>query len=146
MLKIFATLLVLACTIPAFAVEKIWKVPPGSRVCVEKMPDTMHTYIAGEIQKRKVPLVMMRSCDKADYILTGQVEMKERNWKRVLFGGKSDSGAAILYDKETEEAVWSGNAGGRSAWIGDNKSERRIAGRLVKQIKKELFKGYKAEK
>ena len=134
--------LMLTCA-SAFAVKPTWKVPPGSRVCVENMPDTMHTYLAGEIQKRKVPLVMMRSCEKADYILTGQVEMKERNWKRVLFGGKSDSGAAILYNKETDEAVWSGNAGGRSAWFGDNKSERRIAGRLVKQMKKELFRGYK---
>ena len=123
----------------ASAVDSIGKVPPGSRIFIDNMSPAMAGYVAGEITKRKVPLQLTKNREKADFILDGQMEMHDRNWKRVLFGGKADSGAAMLYDSKTEDVVWSGNAGGRSAWFGDNKSERRVAGRLVKQLKKALF-------
>ncbi len=123
----------------ASAVDSIGKVSPGSRIFIDNMSPAMAGYVAGEITKRKVPLLITKNREKADFILDGQMEMHDRNWKRVLFGGKADSGAAMLYDRKTEDVVWSGNAGGRSAWFGDNKSERRVAGRLVKQLKKALF-------
>ena len=123
----------------ASALESIGKVPLGSRIFIDNMSPAMAGYLAGEITKRKVPITITKDRDRADFILDGQMEMRDRNWKRVLFGGKADSGSALLYDAKTKDVVWSANAGGRSAWLGDNKSERRVAGRLVKQLKKAFF-------
>jgi hypothetical protein len=126
------------------AVEPTGKVPPGSRIFIDNMSTTMAGYVAGEMTKRKLPLTITRDREKADFILDGQMEMHDRNLLYEvgleLYGTELESrGSAMLYDRKTKDVVWSGNAGGRSARLGDNKSERRVAGRLVKQLKKAFF-------
>ena len=61
----------------------------------------------------------------------------------VVFGGKDkNEGNVRLLDVKNRQMIWAGEAGDRSLWYGGFKrgGERKVAERIVEQMKKSLFK------
>lgn len=121
--------------LPAWAGE----LERGDRIFLDEMTPEMQGFIASEISRQDVPVTITRDRSSADYILVGVSEIHKRNWKRAIFGGRPDTGTATLYDRETEDVLWSASAGGRSYLKGDFKSMKRIAKKLVKDLRKTFF-------
>jgi len=96
-------------------------------------------FMVAEIAKQELPLVITRDEDSADYVLMGVSQVAKRGWKRAVLGGEPDTGTAQLYDRKTQDLVWSDSVGGRSFMKGDFKSQKRIAKKLVQSLKKEFF-------
>lgn len=118
------------------------KVPTGSRVFIAPMENGLDGFIAPEIIKQKLPLVVVTDEKDADLVLIGGSLKADDKWYNTIFGGKDkNEGNARLLDVKTKQMVWAGEAGDRSLWWGSLKrgGERKVAERIVGQMK-ELFK------
>lgn len=103
---------------------------------------TLHGFIAPEIIKKKVPLVVITDEKDAEYILTGASIKGDDKWYHSVFGGKDKSeGNVQLVSVKDKQMVWAGEAGDRSMWWGGLRrgGQRKVADRIVKQMKKDLF-------
>lgn len=146
-LLLFVTLAVSA-TLTALAQPA--QVRPGARVYIAPMEGDLHTFLAAEIIKQKVPINVVISDELADYILTGvSVKTGEGKWFDVMFGTPKDKneGSAQLVSVATKSLVWAGEAGDRSLMWGSLKrgGQRKVASRIVSKMKKDLFKDYEGE-
>jgi hypothetical protein len=118
------------------------KVPPGSKVFIAPMEGNLHGFIAPEIVKKKVPLVVVTDEKDADFILTGASIRADDKWYHTVFGGKDkNEGNVQLISVKDKQMVWAGEAGDRSLlWAGFRRGgQRKVADRIVKQMKKDLF-------
>lgn len=119
------------------------KVAPNSKLFIAPMEGNLHGFIAAEIVKKKVPLVVVVEEEQADYILTGGSIAGENKWYHSVFGGRDrNEGNVQLISVKDKQLVWAGEAGDRSLWWGSIKrgGQRKIADRLVKRMKEDLFK------
>ena len=120
-------------------------IPAGSKVYIAKMENDLHTFIAAEISKKKLPLSLVIDEASAEYILTGgSRQTGDNKWYDTVFGTERDrnEGAAQLVNVKDKTIIWSGEAGDRSLWWGSLKrgGQRKVADRIVNQMKKDLFK------
>lgn len=84
-------------------------IPPGSKVYVAPMKDGFDTFVIAGIMKKKVPVVVVTSREKADYEITGIAESEKAGWAKMLFMGSSSSAeqASIkIVELKTEEVVF----------------------------------------
>jgi len=84
-------------------------IPPGSRVYVAPMKDGFDTFVIAGIMKKKVPVVVVTSREKADYEITGISESEKAGWAKMLFMGSSSSSeqASIkIVEIKTDEVVF----------------------------------------
>jgi hypothetical protein len=103
----------------------------------------LHGFIAPEIVKQKLPLVVTTDEAMADYILTGGSLRADDKWYHVVFNGKDkNEGNVQLVNVKAKQVVWAGEAGDRSLWWGSIRrgGERKVADRIVHQMKRDLFK------
>lgn len=118
------------------------KVPAGSKIFIAEMKGELHTFLVAEVLKAKLPLTVVTDDKTADFILTGASVAADDKWYHSVFGGKDkNEGSAQMISVRDKSIVWAGEAGDRSLWAGGWKrgGQRKVAERLVKQMKKDLF-------
>ena len=118
------------------------KVPKGSRIFISEMEGKLDGFIAPEMVKQRLPLTVVLDEKDANFVLAGASIKADDKWYHVAFGGKDkDEGNVRLLDVKERTMIWAGEAGDRSLWYGSFKrgGERKVAERIVKQMKKDLF-------
>jgi hypothetical protein len=118
-------------------------VPKGSKVFIAQMENGLDGFIAPELIKKKIPIVVVTEESQADFVLSGASLKADDRWYNVVFGGKDkNEGNVRLLDVKTKQMVWAGEAGDRSLWWGSLRrgGERKVAERIVEEMKKQLFK------
>ena len=127
------------------AAPSVWsstKVQPEARVFIDRMENNLDGFIASEILKQRVPMVIVAEPRDADYIITGASIKADDKWYHTIFGGKDkNQGNVQLLSVKEKSLVWDGAAGDRSVWFGNLKrgGQRKVADRLVNKMKKDLF-------
>ena len=135
-------LLALAFT-QAVAQNKV--APPslaGAKIFIEPMQGDLHPFIAAEIVKKKLPLVVVTEKKKADYILAGSFIKSDEKWHHTAFGvTDQNEGSVRLINVKKKTLVWAGGAGDRSLFLGgwSRGGQSKVAGRIVNKMKKDLF-------
>jgi hypothetical protein len=122
-------------------------VPPGSKIFIAKMEGGLDGFIPPEIRRQKVPLTVVLDDKDADYVLTGVSQKAGSAWYDVIAGGviagkdKIEANVQLVSVKE-KKLVWSGEAGDRSILFGALRrgGQRKVAERIVKAMKEEIFK------
>lgn len=107
------------------------------------MEGNLQGFIAAEILKKKMPLVVVTDEKDADFVLTGASIKADDKWYNTIFGGKDkNEGNVQLISVKDRQMVWAGEAGDRSLWWGGMRrgGERKVADRIVKQMRDDLFK------
>lgn len=118
------------------------KIPAGSKVFIAPMEGSLNGFIAPEIIKKRVPVVVVTDEKDAEYVLTGASIKADDKWYHVVFGGKDkNEGNVQLISVKDKQMIWAGEAGDRSMWWGGLKrgGQRKVADRIVKQLKRDLF-------
>lgn len=64
------------------------KVPAGSKIFIAPMDGHLDGFIAPEIIKKKLPLVVVTEEKDAEYVLTGASIKADDKWYHTIFGGK----------------------------------------------------------
>ena len=136
-------LLLLTIAVPADDKKQRQKIPSGSKIFIAPMQGDLHPFIAAEIIKQKVPVVVVTEEKDAEYILTGASIKGDDKWYHTVFGGKDkNEGSVQLISVKEKTLVWAGEAGDRSMWWGGLKrgGQRKVADRIVSRMKDDLFK------
>jgi hypothetical protein len=118
-------------------------VPPGSKLFIAPMEGNLHPFIAAEIIKKKIPVIVVTDEKDADFILAGASIKGDDKWYHTVFGGKDkNEGSVQLLSVRDKTMVWAGEAGDRSLWWGNLKrgGQRKVADRIVSKMKDQLFK------
>ena len=130
---------------PAIAQLKLSErhnIPPNSRIYVAPMEGKLDGFIAAELVKKKLPIIVVIDEKDADFIITGASIRGDDKWFHSVFGtGKDKNEANIQVVSVKERAIiWAGEAGDRSMWWGNMKrgGQRRVADRLVDKLKSDL--------
>ena len=142
-------LFVLALSCPLVAQDEV-SVPAGSKLYIAKMELGLDGFIPPEIRKQKVPLTVVLDEKDADFILTGVSQKAGSAWYDVVAGGviagkdKFEANVQLVSVKD-RKLVWSAEAGDRTVLFGALRrgGQRKIAERIVKAMKDELFQANK---
>jgi hypothetical protein len=114
----------------------------GAKIFIAPMQGNLRPFIAAEIVKKKLPVVVVTQKKKAEYILAGSFIKGDDKWYHTAFGvtGKNDGGVQLINVKN-KTLVWAGEAGDRSLFLGgwNRGGQRKIADRIVNKMKKDLF-------
>ena len=105
------------------------------------MQNGLEGFIAAEIIKQKVPLIVVTEEAQADYIMTGASIKADDHWYNAVWVGKDkNEGNVRLLSVKDKTMVWAGEAGDRSLWLTAFRrgGERKIADRIIQQMKKDL--------
>jgi len=121
------------------------KVPQNAKVFIAPMEGNLHTFIAAELVKQKVPLTVVMEESAAEFILTGgSRQTGDNKWYDTVFGTERDrnEGSVTMVSVKDKSLAWAGEAGDRSLWFGALKrgGQRKVADRIVNRMKKDLFK------
>lgn len=119
------------------------EVPRGSKIFISEMDGKLDGFIAPEIIKQKLPVTVVLDEKDADFVLAGASIKADDKWYHVVFGGKDkNEGNVRLLDVKLKTMIWAGEAGDRSLWYGGFRrgGERKVAERIVKAMKKDLFR------
>ena len=118
-------------------------IPQGSRIFISAMEGKLDGFIAAELVKKKLPIVVVIDDKDADFIIAGASIKGDDKWFHSVFGGKDKNEANIqVISVKTKTVIWAGEAGDRSLWWGNVRrgGQRRVADRLVDKMKKDLFR------
>ena len=118
-------------------------IPPGSAIYVAPMTGDLAGFISAEIIKQKLPLVVVMTEVDASYILAGASLQGDNKWFNSIWGGKDKhEGNVQLFDAKKKVLIWAGEAGDRSLFATAYKRGglRKVADRIVKQMKNDVFK------
>jgi len=141
---LFILLAFLAFTVNrADAKDKTKKIPEGAKLFIAPMEGDLHPFIAAEIVKKKLPVVVVTEEKDADFVLAGASIKGDDKWYHSVFGGKDkNEGSVQLISVKDKTMVWAGEAGDRSIWWGSwsRGGQRKVADRIVNKMKKDLFK------
>jgi hypothetical protein len=114
----------------------------GAKIFIAPMQGNLHPFIAAEIVKKKLPVVVVTDRKKAQYILAGTYLKGDDKWYHTAFGvtGKNAGSIQLLKVKD-KTLVWAGEAGDRSLFLGgwSRGGQGKVAGRIVNKMKKDLF-------
>jgi hypothetical protein len=118
-------------------------IPDGSRVFISPMEGKLEGFIAAELVKKRLPIVVVIDDKDSDFIIAGASIKGDDKWFHSVFGGKDKNEANIqVISVKTKTVIWAGEAGDRSLWWGNVRrgGQRRVADRLVDKMKKDLFR------
>ena len=102
--SLMSVLLLFSCL--AYGAEE--KILAGSKIYVEAA-DGFDTYLTAALQKKKVPVTVVTTKEKADYELDGVSDHQKAGWAKVVFLGQihSDDQASVkLVNLKTGEVVF----------------------------------------
>ena len=119
------------------------KIPADSRIFITPMDGNLDGFIAAELVKKKLPIIVVTDEATADYVITGASIKADDKWYHSVFdtGKDKNEGNIQVIDAKNKSMIWAGEAGDRSMLWGNLKrgSQRRVADRLVDKLKKDLF-------
>jgi len=135
-------LLALAFT-QAVAQNKVEKPPlAGATIFIEPMQGDLHPFIAAEIVKKKLPVVIVTERKNAEYILAGSFIKGDDKWNRTALGATDkNQGNVQLLNVKDKTLVWAGEADDRSLFLGgwSRGGQSKVAGRIISKMKNDLF-------
>jgi hypothetical protein len=114
----------------------------GKKIFIAPMRGDLHPFIAAEIVRKKLPVVVVTEKKKADYILAGSFIKGDDKWYHTAFGvTDKNEGNVQLLNVKNKTLVWAGGAGDRSLFLGgwSRGGQRKVADRIVNKMKKDLF-------
>jgi hypothetical protein len=114
----------------------------GAKIFIAPMKGNLHPFIAAEIVKKKLPVVVVTDKNKADYILAGSFLKGDGKWYHTALGvTNKNEGSIQLVNVKNKTLVWAGGAGDRSMILGgwSRGGQSKVAGRIVNKMKKDLF-------
>jgi len=114
----------------------------GKKIFIAPMRGDLHPFIAAEIVRKKLPVVVVTEKNKADYILAGGFRKSDGKWYHTAFGvTDKNEGNIQLINARNKTLVWAGGAGDRSLILGgwSRGGQRKVADRVVNKMKKDLF-------
>jgi len=120
---------------------KAYRIPRGASIFIEPMPQELDAYIRAEFVKHKVPLVISTDRDKADLVMAGTAsDRRKRAWHEgVLSVGSDSTTAAVeIHERESGRLIWASTKGDRNIWWGTAGGYRKVASRIVKDLKKAI--------
>jgi len=135
---IAAALLALTVAAPSFATG----VPNGAKIFIAPMDNGLDGFLAPEIIKKKVPVVIVTDETQAEYVLAGASLKADDKWYHTVFGGKDkNEGNVTLINVKEKRVIWAGEAGDRSLWLGgwSRGGQRKVADRIVSKLKHDMF-------
>ena len=80
---------ILALFLFAVCAAAQWKVAPGSKVFIAKMDNDLDGFIAAEVLKQKLPLLVVTDETAADYVLTGGSVKADDKWYNLSSAAKT---------------------------------------------------------
>jgi S1-C subfamily serine protease len=101
----------------------------GAKIFIEPMQGDLHPFIAAEIVKKKLPVVIVMERKNADYILAGSFIKGDYN---------NNQGMVQLLNEKDKTLVWAGEAGDRSMF-GSRGGQSKVADRIINKMKNDLF-------
>src|SRR5215475_6361376 len=104
----------------------------GAKIFIEPMQGDLHPFIAAEIVKKKLPVVIVMERKNADYILAGSFIKGDDN---------KNQGNVQLLNVKDKTLVWAGEAGDRSMFLGgwSRGGQSKVADRIINKMKNDLF-------
>ncbi len=114
----------------------------GAKIYIAPMKGNLHPFIATEIVKKKLPVVVVTDKAKAQYILAGSFIKGDGKWYHTALGvTDKNEGSIQLINVKDKTLVWAGGAGDRSLFLGgwSRGGQSKVAGRIVNKMKKDLF-------
>ena len=147
-------LAVLALLALAFtqAVAQNKAAPPslaGAKIFIEPMQGDLHPFIAAEIVKKKLPVVVVTERKNAEYILAGSFIIKGDDKRNRTALGVTDKnqGSVQLLNLKDKTLVWAGEADDRSMFLGgwSRGGQSKVADRIINKMKKDLFSSQRTD-
>ncbi len=130
-----------------FALLAQSSIPRGAKLFITPMDKNLDSFIVAEIDKQKLPVQVVLKQEEAQYVLTGFSQTTGSHWAEQvaasIFGGKDKYEASVkMVTADGKSLVWAGEAGDRSILFGEFRrgGQRKVAQRIVKQMKEALFK------
>jgi len=114
----------------------------GKKIYIAPMKGNLHPFIAAEIVKKKLPVVVVTEKKKAEYILAGSFIKGDDKWYHTAFGATDkNEGSVQLLNVKDKTLVWAGDAGDRSLFLGgwNRGGQSKVADRIVNKMKRDLF-------
>ena len=114
----------------------------GAKIFIAPMKRNLHPFIAAEIVKKKLPVVVVTDKKKADYILAGSFLKGDGKWYHTALGvTDQNEGSVQLVNVKNKTLVWAGGAGDRSLFLGgwNRGGQSKVADRIVNKMRKDLF-------
>jgi hypothetical protein len=103
----------------------------GAKIFIEPMQGDLHPFIAAEIVKKKLPVVVVTERKDAEYILAGS----------FLGVTNKNQGSVQLLNLKDKTLVWAGEANDRSMFLGgwSRGGQSKVADRIINKMKNDLF-------
>jgi len=115
------------------------------RVFISPMQGNLDGFIAAEIIKQHLPVLVVTDESAAQFVLVGLSLHEDDRWYHIAFGTFKDrnEGNVRLLNVQAKTMVWAGEAGDRSLIYGALRrgGQRKIAQRIAERMKKEYFNG-----
>jgi hypothetical protein len=104
----------------------------SAKVFIEPMQGDLHPFIAAEIVKKKLPVVIVTERKNAEYILAGSFIKGDDN---------KNQGSVQLLNVKDKTLVWAGEANDRSMFWGgwSRGAQSKVADRIINKMKNDLF-------
>jgi PDZ domain len=106
------------------------------------MQGDLHPFIAAEIVKKKLPVVVVTERKNAEYILAGSFIKGDDKWNRTALGvTDKNQGSVQLLNLKDKTLVWAGEADDRSLILGgwSRGGQSKVADRIINKMKNDLF-------
>ena len=114
----------------------------GAKIFIEPMQGDLHPFIAAEIVKKRLPVVVVTERKNAEYILAGSFIKGDDKWNRTALGATDkNQGNVQLLNVKDKTLVWAGEADDRSLFLGgwSRGGQSKVAGRIISKMKNDLF-------
>src|SRR5215831_17085471 len=101
-MKLTMTIMTMVCALAlAIPAQAQSNVPAGAKIFITNMEGSLDGYIASEILKQKVPVLVVTDEANADYILAGG-SVKAEHWYNSVFGGenRNEGGVKLMSVKD----------------------------------------------
>lgn len=110
------------------------QIPTKARIYLAPMDGSFEGFIAAEIVKQRLPLVVVNSEAGADFIMSGAAVAADAKW---FYSKDHTEGNIRVYDARSHRLVWADEAGDRSlmpfaGWRRGNR--RKVAERIVSKL------------
>jgi hypothetical protein len=114
----------------------------GAKIFIEPMQGDLHPFIAAEIVKKKLPVVVVTERKDAEYILAGSFIKGDDKRNRTASGvTDKNQGSIQLINLKDKTLVWAGGADDRSMFLGgwSRGGQSKVADRIINTMKNDLF-------
>ncbi len=123
-MRIFAVAALCLASLPALAATKI---PAGSKVFIEPM-DGFDASLAAALMKKDVPVKIVDTKEKAEYVLGGAASTEKAGWAKTIFVSPKGSAHAAVQLKTTDGTlVWAYSVDKTNAYKGEQSTAEAIA-------------------